>query len=262
MGAWNSILTGLASLQQEVAAKLERQEGELRFHRPVANASDLAQQYFCEKKVEITYLLGKVETEQKRMGTEAHELMLEGSEPVEREALFHQIFSGAHVLALELLLLARYKNAVLCGKPDCVAFVNGAPTVLFEYKFSRSPMPFKNHHVQAGAYGVILNRMGFNTDHLSYAIAILRPDAKHKEDLRDKIVDATLRQGAKRAVIKLDEGRIYTSRFDMAEAETALDWALDFWRSKREAIPTDNPNKCRACEYFSNCKTAPTKPAP
>lgn len=57
-------------------------------------------------------------------------------------------------------------------------------------------------------------------------------------------------------ILKLEEARIYVNRFDLVEAEKDLDWALDFWVGRREAMPTRNPNKCKSCEYLSKCKDA------
>jgi hypothetical protein len=43
----------------------KRSEGDLRFNRSFIPASDIAEQYFCEKKVEMNYLHGDVETEER-----------------------------------------------------------------------------------------------------------------------------------------------------------------------------------------------------
>ncbi len=244
------------SLFDEAFKKLKNQEGELRFNRSIVIASDLAQQYFCEKKVERGYVLGEIETERKSLGTEAHQKLLEGSEKVKREELWQKIFSEKPVLALETLLLARYKNVILAGRPDCILFHKGLPIMIFEYKFSERLKPFRDHHVQARTYGVLLNRMGFETERLSYTIATINPRTGNKETLRRKIVNTVVRNGPKEAILRLEEARIYVNRFDLVEAEKDLDWALDFWTGRREAIPKGNPNKCKSCEYSSKCKDA------
>ena len=60
------IFNNYTTLLHEVSQKLKNHEGELRFNQAVARASDIAQQYFCEKKVELEHVLGKMETERQR----------------------------------------------------------------------------------------------------------------------------------------------------------------------------------------------------
>jgi len=50
-----------------------------------------------------------------------------------------------------------------------------------------------------------------------------------------------------------ENARIYLNKFNQTEAEKDLDWAIEFWKKQREAIPTRNPNKCRSCEYKMEC---------
>jgi hypothetical protein len=121
--------------------------GKLRFNRSAIVASDIAGQFYCEKKVEMQYLHGEVETEAKNMGIEAHEKLTEDSVKVEREQLLRKIYSDKPVFALEMFLLAKYGDALLAGKPDSVLFKDGFPRVLFEYKFSRSDVDERLHRV-------------------------------------------------------------------------------------------------------------------
>ena len=60
MSDWERQLEGYNSLLEQLVQK--RVEEELRFDRPFVKASDIAAQYFCEKKVEMEYLHGKKET--------------------------------------------------------------------------------------------------------------------------------------------------------------------------------------------------------
>jgi hypothetical protein len=65
-------------------------DGRLRFGRSVIVASDIAEQFYCEKKVEMEYLHGEVETEAKAIGTEAHEKLAEDSVKMKREQLWRK----------------------------------------------------------------------------------------------------------------------------------------------------------------------------
>ena len=77
MKKWERQLEEYAFLIKQLVKKQEKGEGELRFNRCLIKASDIAEQYFCEKKVEMQYLHGEIETEAKILGIEAHEKLLE-----------------------------------------------------------------------------------------------------------------------------------------------------------------------------------------
>ena len=83
---WERQLGVYHSLLEELTNEREKSEGKLRFCRPFIIASDVAQQYFCEKKVEMQYLHGDVETAEKTVGTEAHEKLLADSVKIRERA--------------------------------------------------------------------------------------------------------------------------------------------------------------------------------
>jgi hypothetical protein len=90
MTEWKAQLESFDSLLKEL--KQNREQGSrLRFGRSVIVASDIAEQFYCEKKVEMEYLHGEVETEAKNIGTEAHENLTEDSVKVKREQLWQDI---------------------------------------------------------------------------------------------------------------------------------------------------------------------------
>jgi len=252
---WKKQLKEFDSLLKQIVRKKKNGKGELRFDRFTIRASDVAGQYYCEKKIEMGYLYGEVETETKNQGTEAHENLLEGSEAVCREDLWKAIYEKEPVLALEWLLLAKYKNVMLIGTPDSVLFKNGFPLVVFEYKFSRSKRVYPSYRVQAGFYGILLKSNGFNTEKLFYAIVVADRRAKDDPNLKERVFDAIQKNGLKKAILPIENAVIYLNKFDRQEAESSLDWAIQFWKGQREAIPTTNQNKCRICEYKEKCKT-------
>jgi len=122
MSTWKQQLEKYNSLLEQIG---QRKEGELRFNRCTIRASDVAGQYYCEKKIEMEYLYGEVETETKNQGTEAHENLLEGSEAVDQEDIWKAIYGKEPVLAFEWFLLGGYKDLILAGQPDSVLFENG-----------------------------------------------------------------------------------------------------------------------------------------
>ena len=85
MSRWKQQIEEYDSLFRQILQKKENNQGDLRFNRSSIRASDVAGQYFCEKKIEMQYHYGEIETKTKTHGTEAHENLLEGSEAVDRE---------------------------------------------------------------------------------------------------------------------------------------------------------------------------------
>ena len=254
MNRWKQQIEEYDSLFRQILQKKENNQGDLRFNRSTIRASDVAGQYYCEKKIEMQYLYGKIETKTKTQGTEAHENLLEGSEAVDREDLWNAIYGKEPVLALEWLLLANYKDLILVGKPDSILFEDGFPLVIFEYKFSRSKRAYPSYHVQAGFYGILLKNIGFNTEKLYYAIVVADRRARDDPKLKENVFNAIMKNGLKKTILPIENAVIYLKKFDEQEAESSLDWAIQFWKNQREAIPTSNPYKCRSCEYKEECK--------
>ena len=254
MDVWKNQLEKYNSLLTLIAERKEKNKELLRFDRCTIRASDVAGQYYCEKKIEMKYLYGDVETETKNQGTVAHEKLLEGAEIVDQENLWKTVHGEKPVLAMEWMLLAEYEDIILAGKPDSVLFENGEPLVIFEYKFSKRKQVYPSHHVQAGFYGILLRNLGFNTKKLFYAIVVADRKLKCDPDLKDIVLDAIRNTELKNAVIPIEKAIIYLNKFEEQQAKTSLEWAIKFWKKQREAISTTNPYKCRICEYNQNCK--------
>jgi hypothetical protein len=255
MSEWKRRFKKSNTLLEQVNRKKYNDEGDLRFSRCTIRASDVAGQYYCEKKIELKYLFGEVETETKNQGTACHENLLEGIEAVDQEDLWKSVYRKEPVLAMEWLLLGEYKDVILAGQPDSVLFENGVPLVIFEYKFSRSKKAYPSHHVQAGFYGLLLKSLGFDTSNLHYAIIVADRRARDDSDLGDRVFDAVMKNGLNKAFLSVENAVVYLNKFDEKEACASLDWAIEFWKGKRESIQTRNRNKCRVCEYYNQCKS-------
>ena len=255
MTTWKKQLQHFNSLMERIIQNKENDEGNLRFNRCTVRASDVAGQYYCEKKIEMGYLYGEVETETKNQGTAGHENLLEGSEAVDQENLWKLVFDKKPVLAMEWLLLGEYKDVILAGQPDSVLFENGMPLIIFEYKFSKGKRAYPSHHVQAGFYGLLLKSLGFNTEKLFYAIVVADRRTRDDPDLRDRVLEAVMKKGLSNAILPVENAVIYLNKFDEKIASASLDWAIEFWKGKREAISTTNQNKCHLCEFFEQCNS-------
>jgi CRISPR/Cas system-associated exonuclease Cas4 (RecB family) len=232
----------------------EAREGILKFGKKVVAASDIAEQFFCEKKVEMQYLHGEIETEAKIVGTEAHGKLLEDAVRVKREELWQKIYGRNPVLALEPLFFEKFNDIIVAGKPDAILFRNGLPLVVLEHKFSRKPVAYETYHVQARIYGLLLNNIGFDTRLLFYAIIVADPAVRFGRNLKKKVLEAINKNGPKEGILELKNARVFLRKYNHGDAEKDLNWAVKFWKQEREAIPTQNPNKCKTCEYFEKCQ--------
>jgi CRISPR/Cas system-associated exonuclease Cas4 (RecB family) len=202
----------------------------------------------------MQYLHGEIETEEKNIGTEAHEKMTDGSMKVKSEELWQKIYGDRPIFALEMFLLAKYHDVILAGKLDSVLFKGGQPLVVFEYKFSRSIVDYPSYHVQAQTYGILLESMGFDTRQLFYAIVVADPVTRGSPELRKGVMKAVTENGQREALLSVENAQIYFSKFDSLSSGKNIAWAIEFWNKSREATATDNPNKCAKCEYQAECQ--------
>lgn len=112
-----SFLDGFYNLLGEVSGG---RESILRFNVPYLSVSEISQQYYCERKVEMARVLGKIEKEHEIIGREAHEILQRDAEKTGKEAMFREIFSGEDIFCYEMLLLAIIGGIVIAGRPDVV----------------------------------------------------------------------------------------------------------------------------------------------
>ena len=234
MDKWEQHLAWYLSFLKEIA---EAKEGSLKFGRKALAASDIAEQFFCEKKVEMQHLHGEIETEAKIIGNEAHGKLLEDAVQVKREELWQKIYGRNPVLAMESLFFAKFNDIIVAGKPDSILFRNGLPLVVLEHKFSRTPIAYETHHVQARIYGLLLNNIGFDTSQLFYAIIVADPAARSDNHLNRKVLEAINKNGPKEGILELDNARVFLCKYHHGDAEKNLNWAAKFWKQEREAIP-------------------------
>ena len=249
----------ILSLYEELIKRVVfTEKGPLRFNARLLPASVIANQYYCEKQVELAYVYGEVEERAERIiGKELHEELLKHAVKVRVEDILRKIFSGEFVIVREMLLIAEYKGVVVAGIPDAIAFDKGSPIYVFEYKFSKRTIPFRDYHVQTRLYCLLLNLMGFNTDNLRYALIIAPLWCKDNEKSRiilRKIPMLISRLSIPpREPVKFGSARVYINDFKIDEALEELEWAIGFWKRERNAKPTSRVAKCRVCEYYDVC---------
>ena len=240
--------------------ELKKKEGNLRFNRKSINVSDIASQFYCEKKVELGYIHGTLKTEEMKIGKKAHEKLIEGYKEVKLKEIWKKIYTKTHYWLAEFPFLVKYKNIFLIGKPDLVYFINGIPAIIYEFKFSKSQKPFRSYHVQAQIYGFLLREMKFKTTSLSYAIIIIPPVMRNNirlmKELPKRILQSFFLEALhkkEKSMLTIDNVKIFINKFNPAQAERNLNWALEFWKGERIAIPTSKIYKCQRCEYKTKC---------
>jgi len=77
-----------------------------------------------------------------------------------------------------------------------------------------------------------------------------------KKELKKKIIHTIIRNLEKNFFKEKINGttlKVYVADFRINRARKELEWALDFWRKKREAIPTKKAGKCATCEFKKLC---------
>ncbi|HEC40983.1 hypothetical protein LCGC14_0753760 [marine sediment metagenome] len=228
----------------------------LRFDNRYIKISDIASQYYCEKKVELKYVHGDIDTEEKLLGREKHGEIAQELVEVKMQQAWEQIFTTNHFSLSESLFFAKYKDNYLVFKPDRVLFVAGLPKILIEFKFSRYSRPFISHHVQLQTEGYLLSKLGFDVSTLYYLV-IIAPinadrDSKYLSDIPKRIYEK-IRPYTKEKHYIFRDVNAYLYKFNKETAKKNFKWALEYWNKERDAQLTDNKNKCRSCEYNQSC---------
>lgn len=245
----------------EWAEKKEKGPIDLRSGLAAVKASWIATQYYCEKKVELTQIHGRKETPKMRLGTETHEKLLEDTVKAKTKEVWAKIAFGIPTTVREMPLIGKYENVILMGQADSVYFNKGVPELLLEYKFTKSRRPWRDYHVQARVYCLLLHLMGFNTEELKYAFILVPPECKVKRELRG-ILKTILSNPEKDMIeekVNALTVRIYVTDFEMDPARQDLHWALGFWKKERAAIPTRKAGKCATCEFKQTCPDSLTR---
>ena len=242
--------------QLSILEEIKENQNLIRFNRKYVIISDISSQYYCEKKVELRYVHGDIDTEEKLLGREGHDEIAEEFIEITVQEGWKQIFASPRFSLSESLFFAKYKDLYLVFKPDSVFFVKGAPRMLIEFKFSRYSNPFISHHVQLQTEGYLLKKLGFDVSSLYYLIVIAPinadRDSKYLSDIPNKILEK-IRPNVNVEHYIFRDVNAYLYKFDKETAKKNFKWALEYWKKEREAQLTDNKNKCKNCEYNQSC---------
>ena len=218
--------------------------------------SGIAEQFYCEQKVEMKYLHGEIETEAKTEGERLHEQIIQMTKTT-RDDLIRSI-KKRKVLVASFPIYTKFSGLVVVGVPDAIVFLNGTPTHLIELKTTKGDTSrlWKDQLLQAQVYGLILDEMGFDCSNLKLIILRIRRQngfsAGYKERFLRQSVTDLLNGLDKTTTSKIDGSTTHVVDYSQQEVINEFKWAEAYWLSQREPIPTQSIAKCRICEFSGN----------
>lgn len=241
--------------------------------------SDIADQLYCEKKVELRLLhpeLIKASAELLE-GLEAHQELAADALPVSEEEFRAQVARGERVLLRESSFSGEYKGIPISGKPDLVWFEDGKALLVVEYKFGAKREPYPDHLLQVALYGFLLHAGRHDTSELVTALVFMAPRTAAygargrslEESEENKLLNICrpLHRKVLRtrhpATVAEDIFSCFAYPFDLGHARRQLDLTAAFWLGKRKAVPTRHQKKCWVCEFNAAglCDAALVKPS-
>ena len=234
--------------------------GRLRFGRSMLSVSNIAEQYYCEQKLDMESEIPMPPTEQMKAGGAAHEAAATlGLEISKEQAITDAVKEREEAIFIcEFKIAWIHKGIPIIGMVDEAWFRGGNVDLVVERKFSNTLSVYSPYHVQAQLYCLGLGEMGFNNESTDYRIIVLKRSCHECERLMNRSCSIF---SLDRTEFSCDKGEAiaFTYPFDKGRIIGDLDWALDFWLNKRKAIPTRNLAKCRVCEYSEMCKSSLAK---
>jgi len=230
---------------------------EFRHETSFVSVSSIAEQYYCEYKLENEFALGEVPTEAKETGTALHaELM--PTERITREEFAEMVGRKEPTLGV-LDVWGNAGGLKVMGEPDHIIWSEGRPLWVIELKTTAGdPNPlWEDQENQVRIYGLLLDRMGFDCSRMRLAVVRVRAEELGEEEKRDWILKITkaLMGGGVLALEAKHRGmmKVHLLEHDVGRAETAVRSKAGYWLKDREPIASASVGKCRACEYNSVC---------
>ncbi|MDG6987710.1 MAG: PD-(D/E)XK nuclease family protein [Nitrososphaerota archaeon] len=226
-----------------------------RFDQSFVAVSSIAQQYYCEAKVEQSYVHGDIPSEAKEAGTNLHEEVL-AMEKVELKDLVERV-EKAPLLTASFGVHGRILDIDVAGMPDAVVFEKSVPKWVIELKTTKGD-PTKlwdDQLVQVRVYGLLMEKMGFDCSRMQLALVRWRQEdikRPQKEEMLSRITRSLMNGETKELEAKFGM-RFFVFPHDAAEAERAVAWAQGYWLGRRGAVPSSSPGKCKICEYSAIC---------
>ncbi len=258
---WKTIFKNQVKLREELIDRIKKGKSNLKFDRPYLIVSDIASQFYSEAKLELDNVFGKIETEAQKEGARLHKRMAEDAGIVKFKELMKKIPQEEEIVIMETSFLMKFNEDIIVGKPDIIIFKRGIPIFLFEYKFSKYSITFRNQRVQAEIYCQILKELGYNTNLLCYGIILAPRDMTKKSNNVKNIprevlqrIDLSSLIQEQEKKIQFDQIKVFLYKFDSEKAEIDLKWALEYWKGEREVKLSELLHECKRHEHKEKCR--------
>lgn len=231
--------------------------GEFRHGTSFVPVSSIAEQYYCEYKLENEFALGEVPTEAKDSGTALHDELMP-TESISKEEFAELVGRKEPSLAV-LGVWGPSGGLKVIGTPDHVIWSEGRPLWVVELKTTKGdPTPlWEDQENQVRIYGLLLERMGFDCSQMQLAVVRVRSGELSDDEKKEWIlkVSGALLEGKTKWLEVRYPGRmkVHLLRHEPAKAERVIASKAGYWLDEREPTSSTSAGKCRACEYNSSC---------
>jgi len=273
-----------------------------KFKKKSISVSDIASQFWCEKKLELTYIYGKKISEEQKKGKELHEELerevekIVDIEPINfADNLFIKFFnllrSLEHLeregIAREIPIFGSIEGFFITGQIDEIQKRNGK-NFLVEVKTRANSLPAgeffeKVIKVQLFLYKKLLEdsisgKFSLRNVTNFYGLKKLKISDEFERQLKASGISENdvfdVARQAYEKIMKIGEisemlevkyvdqytGKVIGRRgfrFDEEEFKKMIDFAMGYWKGKREALPVprEEIQKCLTCRFFGKeCK--------
>jgi CRISPR/Cas system-associated exonuclease Cas4 (RecB family) len=239
-------------------------KAEFRNRTSFVAVSSIAEQYYCEYKLENEFALGEIPTETKESGTTLHDELMP-TERITREEFARLVGKKKPSLAV-LGVWGLAGGLKVVGVPDHIIWSEGKPLWVVELKTTKGdPTPlWEDQENQVRIYGLLLDRMGFDCSRMRLAVVRLKSSELTEEEKEEWIlkVSAALLEGKVQALEGRYPGKmkVHLLQHEVERTERAIASKAGYWLEEREPVSSSSVGKCRACEYNSSCPRSLSRP--
>ncbi|MDA4128880.1 MAG: PD-(D/E)XK nuclease family protein [Thaumarchaeota archaeon] len=237
---------------------------EYRHDTAFVGVATIAEQFYCEYKVENEFAFGEIPTEVKEKGTDLHDELIP-QVAISRKR-FAKLVQGKKPSFAVLRVWGKVGNLRILGMPDHIVWAEGKPLWVVELKTTGGDPTslWDDQLAQIRIYGLLLQSMGFDCSRLKLALVRVRARDLSDEEKGALIlkVSASLQAGAVKQLESQYDGsmKVHLVAHDGAAAEAAIASKRGYWLGEREPTSSTSVGKCRACEYNPVCPKTLYKP--
>ncbi len=137
----------------------------VRFNRDYVTVSEIAQQLFCEYKLHMSIIEGRIQTPAMELGIIIHDEVFRGGRRVNEEEFMKAVKNNELVVAT-LPLMINIDGISIIGIPDAIVFMRGVAKAVIELKTSNRWLDrlFDSEYVQAQLYAYLINKLGLGVN--------------------------------------------------------------------------------------------------